>query len=62
MPFTWHLAHAADIAAYLARHEDGLRAMDAVLPAATLAQEARAAPPQAAAPEERALVEVRLQA
>jgi len=34
VPFTWHLAHAADIAAYLARHEDGLRAMDAVLPAA----------------------------
>ena len=34
MPFTWHLAHPADVAAYLARHEDGLRAMDAVLPAA----------------------------
>ncbi len=31
--FTWHLAHPADVAAYLARHEDGLRAMDAVLPA-----------------------------
>ena len=34
VPFTWHLAHPADIAAFLARHEDGLRAMDAVLPAA----------------------------
>jgi general secretion pathway protein E len=34
VPFTWHLAHPSDIAAYLARHEDGLRAMDAVLPAA----------------------------
>ncbi len=34
VPFTWHLAHPADVAAYLARHEDGLRAMDALLPAA----------------------------
>jgi general secretion pathway protein E len=34
VPFTWHLAHPADVAAYLARHEDGLRAMDAMLPAA----------------------------
>jgi general secretion pathway protein E len=32
--FTWHLAHPADISAYLARHEDGLRAMDSLLPAA----------------------------
>lgn len=31
--FTWRLAHPADVAAYLARHEDGLRAMDALLPA-----------------------------
>ncbi len=34
VPFTWHLAHPADISAYLARHEDGLRAMDSLLPAA----------------------------
>ena len=34
VPFSWHLAHPADIAAYLARHEDGLRAMDSLLPAA----------------------------
>jgi general secretion pathway protein E len=30
--FTWHLAHHSDVAAYLARHEDGLRAMDTLLP------------------------------
>ncbi len=34
MQFTWRLAHPADVAAYLARHEDGLRAMDALLPTA----------------------------
>ena len=33
VPFTWNLAHASDVAAYLARHEDGLRAMDSLLPA-----------------------------
>ena len=33
LPFTWRLAHPSDVAAYLARHEDGLRAMDALLPA-----------------------------
>ena len=30
-PFAWHLAHYADVAAYLARHEETLRAMDGVL-------------------------------
>ncbi len=29
--FEWYLAHRADIAAYLARHEEGLRAMDSVV-------------------------------
>jgi general secretion pathway protein E len=29
-PFRWALAHRADIAAYLARHEESLRAMDAM--------------------------------
>jgi general secretion pathway protein E len=33
-PFTWHLAHPADVAAYLARHEDGMSAMETLLPAA----------------------------
>lgn len=27
-PFTWQLAHSSDIAAYLARHEETMRAMD----------------------------------
>jgi general secretion pathway protein E len=31
-PFDWHLAHRADVAAYLARHEDTLHAMDSLLP------------------------------
>ena len=30
-PFTWYLAHAADIAAYLAVHEETMRAIDGVL-------------------------------
>ncbi|HZV53873.1 MAG TPA: GspE/PulE family protein [Rhodocyclaceae bacterium] len=30
VPFVWHLAHRADIAAYLARHEETLRAMDSL--------------------------------
>ena len=29
--FEWYLAHRADIAAYLARHEEGMRAMDSVV-------------------------------
>ncbi|MGZ8983676.1 MAG: GspE/PulE family protein [Methylotenera sp.] len=29
--FEWYLAHRADIAAYLAQHEEGLRAMDSVV-------------------------------
>jgi general secretion pathway protein E len=33
-PFSWYLAQSADVAAYLARHEDTLSAMDGVLPAA----------------------------
>ena len=33
-PFDWRLAHRADLAAYLARHEEGLRAMDGVVDAA----------------------------
>ena len=32
-PFTWTLAHHADIAAYLARHEDNLSAVASLLPA-----------------------------
>ncbi len=28
--FSWHLAHRSDLTAYLARQEDGIRAMDAV--------------------------------
>ncbi len=28
--FVWHLAHRGDIAAYLARHEEGVRAMDSL--------------------------------
>ncbi len=28
LPFSWHLAHRSDIAAYLARHEETMRAMD----------------------------------
>ena len=31
-PFDWKLAHRADVAAYLARHEETLRAMDSLLP------------------------------
>jgi general secretion pathway protein E len=30
-PFAWHLAHHTDLAAYLARHEETLRAMDGML-------------------------------
>jgi general secretion pathway protein E len=30
--FSWCLAHSADVAAYLARHEETLRAMDGLLP------------------------------
>jgi general secretion pathway protein E len=30
-PFEWLLAHPADLAVYLARHEEGLRAMDGVV-------------------------------
>jgi general secretion pathway protein E len=31
LPFTWTLAHPADIAAWLARHEEGLSAMEGLL-------------------------------
>jgi general secretion pathway protein E len=31
--FAWRLAHPADVAAYLARHEETMHAMDSVLPA-----------------------------
>ena len=31
-PFVWHLAHVADVDAYLARQEETLHAMDSVLP------------------------------
>ncbi len=31
--FSWHLAHPADFAAYLARYEEGMRAMDSVMTA-----------------------------
>ncbi|MFL6570772.1 MAG: GspE/PulE family protein, partial [Burkholderiales bacterium] len=34
-PFEWLLAHPADLAVYLARHEEGLRAMDGVVEAAS---------------------------
>jgi general secretion pathway protein E len=30
-PFEWRLAHPADLAVYLSRHEEGLRAMDGVV-------------------------------
>ena len=30
-PFTWRLAHAMDLAAYLSRHEESMRAMDGML-------------------------------
>jgi general secretion pathway protein E len=30
-PATWHLVHPADLAAYLARHEESMRAMESVL-------------------------------
>ncbi len=33
-PFAWQLAHYADIAAYLARHEETVSAMDGALPTA----------------------------
>src|SRR6185436_11710484 len=33
-PVTWYLVHHADLAAYLARHEDSMRAMEGMLPAA----------------------------
>ena len=32
---SWHLVHAADLAAYLARHEESMRAMESVLVAAS---------------------------
>jgi general secretion pathway protein E len=32
-PFRWRLAHRSDVAAYLAHHEESLRAMDNLLPA-----------------------------
>src|SRR5713101_2843246 len=40
-PFTWHLAHAADIAAYLAVHEETMRAIDGILATEGGAQAAR---------------------
>ncbi len=40
-PFTWHLANVADIAAYLAVHEETLRAIDGVLAKEDEAQAAR---------------------
>jgi general secretion pathway protein E len=33
-PFAWRLAHPADVAAFLARHEDSMSAVESVLPAA----------------------------
>jgi general secretion pathway protein E len=33
-PFEWRLAHPADLAVYLSRHEEGLRAMDGMIGAA----------------------------
>jgi len=33
--FDWHVAHPADVSAYLARHEDSVSAMESALPAAT---------------------------
>ena len=33
VPFSWRLAHLADVAAYLARYEETLCAMDSLLPA-----------------------------
>jgi general secretion pathway protein E len=33
-PFEWRLAHPADLAVYLSRHEEGLRAMDGMVGAA----------------------------
>ncbi len=40
-PFTWSLAHAADIAAYLAVHEETMRAIDGILATEDGAQAAR---------------------
>jgi general secretion pathway protein E len=40
-PFTWHLAHAADLAAYLAVHEETMRAIDGILATEGGAQAAR---------------------
>jgi general secretion pathway protein E len=40
-PFDWTLAHHADIAAYLARHEEGLSAMEGLLPEALDVERAR---------------------
>jgi general secretion pathway protein E len=34
-PFAWHLAHYADLAAYLARHEETMHAMDGMLSTGT---------------------------
>jgi general secretion pathway protein E len=39
-PFDWGLAHRADVAAYLARHEETLRAMDSLLPVDEMAASA----------------------
>jgi general secretion pathway protein E len=36
-PFSWYLAHYADVAAYLSRHEETLRAIDGVLSSETKA-------------------------
>jgi general secretion pathway protein E len=41
-PFDWTLAHHADVAAYLARQEDSLSAMESLLPAALGAQSTEA--------------------
>ena len=41
--FSWCLAHSADVAAYLARHEETLRAMDGLLPSGDRDASARSA-------------------
>jgi general secretion pathway protein E len=43
VPFSWRLAHLADVAAYLARYEETLCAMDSLLPAEDKASTAGAA-------------------
>jgi general secretion pathway protein E len=40
-PFSWRLAHPADIRAYLSRHEESLHAMDSVLGAAASGSDTR---------------------